>query len=78
VILPNRTEDAEVRLSTDKAVWLTELIRAATPTRDKRGEKYPSLKEVRARYPLGGPRGFDILFRAPAWEKVRKAGLLLV
>ncbi len=78
VILPNRTEDAEVRLSTDKAVWLTELIRAATPTRDKRGEGYPSLKKVRARYPLGGPRGFDILFRSPVWEKVRKAGLLLV
>jgi len=78
VILPNRTEDADLRVSNDKAVWLTELIRAATPARDKRGEGYPSLKEVRARYPLGGPRGFDVLFRSQAWKKVRKAGLLLV
>lgn len=78
VILPNRTEDVEVRVPPDKADWLVELIRAATPTRDKRGEGYPALKEVRAGYPLGGTRGFDVLFRSQSWQKVRAAGLLLV
>lgn len=78
IILPNRVEDVDVRMSPEKADWLVEVIVAATPTRDKHGEGYPVLKEIRARCPLGGPRGFDSLFRSQTWYKVRAAGLLLV
>ena len=71
-------EDAETRVPADRAAWLVGLIRNATPTRDKRGEGYPLLKDVRARYPFGGSRGFDALLRSVAWRKAREAGLLLV
>ena len=78
LILPNRVEDVDLRMSPEKADWLVEVIAAATPTRDKHGEGYPVLKEIRARCPLGGPRGFDSLFRSQSWCHVRAAGLLLV
>src|SRR2546422_120795 len=78
VILPNQTEDVEVRLSSEKADWLLDLIRSATPTREKRGEGYLSLREVREAYPLGGPRGFDALVKSVLWRQARTAGLLLV
>ena len=78
MILPNQTEDVEVRLSPEKADWLLDLIRSATPAREKRGEGYPSLREVREAYPLGGPRGFDALVRSALWQQARASGLLLV
>jgi len=78
VILPHQTEDVEVRLSSEKADWLLDLIRSATPTRERRGEGYPSLREVRETYPLGGPRGFDALVRSTLWQQARTSGLLLV
>ena len=78
LILPTRTEDAEARLPAERAAWLVGLIREATPTRDKRGEGYPLLKDVRARYPFGGSRGFDAMLRSVTWQKAREAGLLLV
>ena len=78
VILPNQVEDVEVRLSAEKADWLLDLIRSATPLREKRGEGYPSLREVRETYPLGGPRGFDALVRSALWRQARTGGLLLV
>ena len=78
VILPTRVEDVEVRMPRDKADWLVEVIRTATPARDKRGEGYPVLKEVLARYPFGGPRGFDALLQSQPWRQARAAGLLLV
>nr|MBI3613352.1 radical SAM protein [Nitrospirota bacterium] len=77
VILPSRTDDTELRLDPVKAAWLIELIRAATPIRGKRGQGYPSLKQIRASYPLGGP-AFDVLLRSAPWKKTRSAGLLLV
>ncbi|MEK6602840.1 MAG: radical SAM protein, partial [Nitrospirota bacterium] len=78
IILPNRVEDAEVRMPPDRAAWLLELIEAATPARDKRGAGYPSLKDVRDRYPFGGTRGFDALLRSQSWRQARAVGLLLV
>jgi hypothetical protein len=77
VILPNRTEDVTLRLPADRAVWLVDLIRAATPMPGKCGEGYPALKDVQAGYP-GGLRAFDAWFRSMAGEKTRKIGLLLV
>lgn len=78
LILPNRVEDAEVRLSPGKAEWLATLIRTATPARTKRGEGYPLLRDVRARFPFGGPRAFDAMPHSVAWQKARTVGLLLV
>ncbi|HZC68523.1 MAG TPA: radical SAM protein [Nitrospirales bacterium] len=78
VILPNQTEDVEMRLSSEKADWLLDLIRSATPTREKRGEGYPTLREGRETYPLGGTRGFDALIRSALWQQARTAGLLLL
>ena len=78
VILPTRVEDVELRMDPERADWLLGLIKAATPERDKKGAGYPALKEVRARYPLGGHRGFDALWRSQPWRQVRAAGLLLV
>ncbi|MEW6542763.1 MAG: radical SAM protein [Nitrospirota bacterium] len=77
-ILPSRTEDVVLTLPPDKAAWLVELIREATPQHGKRGEGYPWLRDVRAAYPLGGPRAFDRLLRTDAWDQARRAGLLLV
>ncbi|MGH7166126.1 MAG: radical SAM protein, partial [Nitrospiraceae bacterium] len=78
VILPSRAEDVEMRLHPGQAAWLVDLIRAATPRKDLRGKGYPSLKEVRATYPLGGPRRFDLLLRSATWKQTRRIGLLLV
>lgn len=78
VILPGRAEDAALRMDAEKAAWLVELIRAATPTREKRSEGYPSLTTVRAGYPLGGARAFNAWLRSAAWRHARSAGLLLV
>jgi hypothetical protein len=78
VILPSRTQDVELRLVPDQATWLIDLIHAATPRREKHGNGYPPLGEVRSQYPSGGRRGFDTWIRSPAWRKVKKIGLLLI
>jgi hypothetical protein len=78
VILPNRSEDTEVRLTQDRATWLVSLIREATPSRSPRMNSYPPLKLVRDQYPWGGVQGFDKQFQSAAWRKSREAGLLLV
>jgi hypothetical protein len=74
VILPSRDNDAEMRLGSEQAAWLAELIRRATPAR---GARYPDLQEVRASHP-GGARGFEAMLRSAAWKRARAAGLLLV
>lgn len=78
LILPNRVEDAEISLSAVHAEWLLTLIQSATPACTKRGKGYPLLRDVRARFPFGGPRGFDAMLRSAAWQKARAIGLLLI
>ena len=78
LILPTCTHDEDLRLSSAHADWLLTLIRRATPVREQGGEAYPSLKDTRCQYPLGGPKAFDALLRTSAWKKTRHAGLLLV
>ncbi len=78
LILPNRVEDAEVSLPAVNAEWLLTLIRTATPMRTKCGEGYPLLRDVRARFPFGGPSAFDAMLQSAAWRKARAIGLLLV
>jgi radical SAM superfamily enzyme YgiQ (UPF0313 family) len=78
LILPSRANDRTLLLRTDTAAWLVELIRRATPSRDRRGEGYPQLRLVREQYPRGGAKAFDGLIRSAGWREVREAGLLLV
>jgi hypothetical protein len=77
VILPNRTEDVALRLPAEKAMWLVDMIRAATPMVEKRGEGYPVLKDMHTGYP-GGLIGFEAWLRSRSWASVRKTGLLFV
>ena len=77
VILPSRTADVALRLPADRAAWLVELIRAATPLAGKRGKGYPTLREAQAVYPEGSRR-FDAMLRSIAWRKAREIGLLLL
>lgn len=77
LILPNRTDDAVLRLSDDQAQWLFSLIQTATPRRDAHADCYPSLKAVRAEYPTG-PRAFDAFIKTKSWQTTRAMGLLLV
>jgi hypothetical protein len=76
VILPGRAEDAEFRLSPDRAAWLVDLIQKATPTVSKRGG-YPRLHEIKGGYGPGAPT-FETLVRSAAWKKACAVGLLLV
>jgi hypothetical protein len=78
LILPTRAEDLSLRLSRASAEWLADLIRQATPAREKGGEGYPSLRVVREGYPQGGANGFDVFMRSRAWREARKMGLLSV
>jgi len=83
IILPSRTDDVELRLPREKAEWLVDLILGATPSRfparrPPAYEVYPSLREARETYPIGGPRGFDFLMRSAMWGKMHGVGLLLV
>jgi radical SAM superfamily enzyme YgiQ (UPF0313 family) len=78
VILPTRTEDVSLRLSAETAAWLVGVIRAATPTREKQGERYPALKDVQPDYPRIGSRSFEMFLRSRTWTRVRHLGLLLV
>jgi hypothetical protein len=78
VILPNRTLDQELRLNADKAGWLLPLIAAATPERAKHAQDYPLLRDVRKGFPFGGERGFDAMLKTAQWNRIKRAGLLLV
>ncbi|MBI5187161.1 MAG: radical SAM protein [Nitrospinae bacterium] len=79
VILPNRMEDIELRLSSARADWLMDLIRKATPSREKHGEGYPLIREARMSYPCaGGGEDFGQWLRSSACKKIREAGLLVI
>jgi hypothetical protein len=64
VILPGRTADAELELTSGQAAWLAELIRSATPAP---GARYPA-----------AARDSESGVPASAWRQARAAGLLLV
>ena len=78
LILPTRTDDRTLALAPETADWFCDVIRQATPSRGRRGDGYPHMKQVRETYPLGGPSRFDALIRSKPWRTVRDAGLLLV
>lgn len=76
LILPGRTSDYSVTVSTRQAEWLGELIRRSTP-QNRSSSSYPWLRETGTTYP-GTAQEFETFLGTPAWRKVRSAGLLLV
>ncbi|MCX5720547.1 MAG: radical SAM protein [Nitrospirae bacterium] len=76
IILPGRTSDQALTLSTQQAQWLEDLIRRSTPHNNP-SRPYPLLKEERATFP-GTAKEFEAFLGTASWEKVRTAGLLLV
>ena len=78
VILPTRTEDLSLMLSTHQARWVVSLLDESTPSPRGAAVEYPRIAEARERFPLSGPKGFDRFSRSPAWHTIRGAGLLLV
>ncbi|MDH5585019.1 MAG: radical SAM protein [Nitrospirota bacterium] len=78
IILPNRIMDQEVRLKRGQAEWFLNLIERATPVHQAGGHRYPVFKEVRAGFPFGGPKGFDVWWQSASAKKAIAIGLLLV
>jgi hypothetical protein len=78
IMLPNRAMDQEVRLKRGHAEWYLNLIGRAMPVHQPGGHRYPVVKEVRAGFPFGGPKGFDRWWRSVSARKARAVGLLLV
>ena len=76
LILPGRTSDQAITLSTKQAQWLNDLIHRSTP-RTAPSRPYPLLKEERAIFP-GTAKEFEAFLSTASWKKVRTAGLLLV
>lgn len=59
-----------------EARWLSEVLRSATPAKEKAGT-YPRIHDAMAGFP-GDRSGSSAFLRTPAWQAVRRAGLLLV
>ncbi len=79
IILPNRIMDEEVRLKRGVAEWFLNLIQRATPVYEEAGgHRYPVVKDVRAGFPFGGPKAFDVWWQSSAAQKAKAIGLLLV
>lgn len=78
VIVPNRSDDAVIRLRADRADWFCELLQHATPRPMEGGVEYPRLADVQAQYPFGGRAGFGRFVRTNAWTQARAMGLLLI
>jgi hypothetical protein len=76
IILPGRTSDQAITLSTKQAQWLNDLIHRSTPHNNP-SRPYPLLKEERATFPETA-KEFETFLGTASWRKVRTAGLLLV
>jgi len=76
LILPERTSDHAVTLSTQQAQWLDDLIRRSTP-HNNRSLPYPLLQDAKTTFP-GTTQEFATFLSNTSWRKVRSAGLLLV
>jgi hypothetical protein len=78
LILPTRTEDLTLNLSSPHASWLMTLLQQSTPAPHRTAREYPRLAEVRGTFPVSRGRGFDRFVETAAWHNIRQAGLLLV
>jgi radical SAM superfamily enzyme YgiQ (UPF0313 family) len=78
LILPTRTEDVVLSLPPAQARWLTDMIHAATPEAKSDRDGYPRLIDMRKQFEETLQRDFDEFRNGTAWQRTRKAGLLLV
>lgn len=78
IILPSRTDDFTITLSSQQAEWMLRLLHEATPAPSRTNREYPRLAEARQQFPASGPRGFDRFSKTTPWQTIRQAGLLLV
>jgi hypothetical protein len=78
LILPTRAADVVLSLSPAQARWLADLIRAATPEERSHRAGYPRLIDIRKQFEKAVRQHFDEFRNGTAWQKTRKAGLLLV
>ena len=76
LILPGRTNDHAVTLSTEQAEWLNDLIQRSTP-HSAPSSPYPLLRDTKTTFP-GTAKDFETFLSSTSWKKVRAAGLLLV
>ena len=76
LILPGRTSDHAVTLSTQQAEWLEDLIQRSTP-QSAPSSPYPLLRDTKATFP-GTAKDFETFLSGTSWKKVRAAGLILV
>jgi hypothetical protein len=76
LILPGRTSDHAVTLSTQQAKWLEDLIQRSTPHRVP-SSPYPLLRDTKTSFP-GTAKDFETFLSGTSWKKVRAAGLILV
>ena len=76
LILPGRTSDHAVTLSTEQAEWLDDLIQRSTP-HSAPSSPYPLLRDTKTTFP-GTAKDFETFLSSTSWKKVRAAGLLLV
>lgn len=78
IILPTRTEDFSISLSSHQALWLLTLVQDSTPSSHRTSREYPRLADARKCFPGTGARRFDRFIETAAWHTIRQAGLLLV
>jgi hypothetical protein len=78
LILPTRAADVVLSLPPAQARWLADLIRAATPEERPHRAGYPRLIDIRKQFQKAVRQDFDEFRNGTAWQKTRKAGLLLV
>jgi hypothetical protein len=78
LILPTRTEDVVLSLPPAQARWLTGMIQTATPEAKSPRDGYPRLIDMRKQFEETLQQDFDEFRNGTAWQRTRKAGLLLV
>lgn len=78
LILPTRTDDFTISLTSSRAEWLLHVLHESTPSPRRSNHDYPRLADIRKHFPAAGARGFDRFSRSVAWHTLRQAGLLLV
>jgi radical SAM superfamily enzyme YgiQ (UPF0313 family) len=78
LILPTRTHDVTLTLPLPHAQWLADLTQRAAPSPHGSRPEYPRLIELQEHFEQTTRGDFQKFIKQPAWEKARRAGLLLI
>jgi hypothetical protein len=76
LLIEGRNRAIVVTLPPSQATWLGDLLTAAVPKRD-RYTAYPSWHAAKRGFP-GTVHEFSSFTNDPSWNRIRRAGLLLV